>query len=177
MGGGYYGKGDMWGGGMGGMDMMMAAMAMSAMSGFGGKGYGGDKGKGKGKGKDHNINPLKVHICGLPEHAQESSVRATFEKFGVITEVKMMTDLNKEGKRFCFVSYADRESASTALQSENEVEGTKVDCRPATAASAEKPGDWYCPMCGDLVFAKRSSCNMCGYSAGGSKGKGKWAPY
>eukprot|EP00747_Dinoflagellata_sp_TGD_P027044 gnl/TRDRNA2_/TRDRNA2_132353_c0_seq4.p1 gnl/TRDRNA2_/TRDRNA2_132353_c0~~gnl/TRDRNA2_/TRDRNA2_132353_c0_seq4.p1 ORF type:complete len:145 (+),score=35.23 gnl/TRDRNA2_/TRDRNA2_132353_c0_seq4:99-533(+) len=132
MGGGYYGKGDMWGGGMGGMDMMMAAMAMSAMSGFGGKGYGGDKGKGKGKGKDHNINPLKVHICGLPEHADGSSVRAAFEKFGEITEVKMMPELNKQGKRFCFVSYASWESAKAACQTENLVNGTKVDCSAAS---------------------------------------------
>merc|ERR1712013_911467 len=25
-----------------------------------------------------------------------------------------------------------------------------------------KPGDWICPSCGDLVFAKKSVCSMCG---------------
>lgn len=27
-----------------------------------------------------------------------------------------------------------------------------------------KPGDWICPGCGDLVFARKSSCSMCGTS-------------
>jgi len=25
----------------------------------------------------------------------------------------------------------------------------------------KKPGDWFCPMCGDLVFAFRNQCNSC----------------
>merc|ERR1712194_233094 len=25
-----------------------------------------------------------------------------------------------------------------------------------------KPGDWSCPTCGDLVFASKSACKMCG---------------
>merc|ERR1719424_676975 len=41
-----------------------------------------------------------------------------------------------------------------------------------------KPGDWICPDCGDLVFAKNDACRMCSSggrpgSCGGGKGKGK----
>ena len=25
-----------------------------------------------------------------------------------------------------------------------------------------RPGDWICPNCGDLVFASKSACTMCG---------------
>merc|ERR1712039_213033 len=25
-----------------------------------------------------------------------------------------------------------------------------------------KPGDWICPSCGDLVFASKNTCKMCG---------------
>mmetsp|Transcript_51607 Transcript_51607/g.120823 ORF Transcript_51607/g.120823 Transcript_51607/m.120823 type:complete len:284 (-) Transcript_51607:73-924(-) len=35
-----------------------------------------------------------------------------------------------------------------------------------------KPGDWLCPACGDLVFARRNTCNMCGFSKGGGGGGG-----
>merc|ERR1711862_700472 len=31
-----------------------------------------------------------------------------------------------------------------------------------------KPGDWICPMCGDLVFARRDNCGVCGF--GGDSG-------
>merc|ERR1719183_1403455 len=27
---------------------------------------------------------------------------------------------------------------------------------------ASKPGDWYCPACGDLQFARNSTCRKCG---------------
>merc|ERR1712217_557300 len=28
--------------------------------------------------------------------------------------------------------------------------------------ATEKPGDWYCPSCGDLQFARNSECRKCG---------------
>jgi len=32
----------------------------------------------------------------------------------------------------------------------------------AAAKHTEKPGDWYCPNCGDLQFAKNLECRKCG---------------
>merc|ERR1712194_666319 len=50
-----------------------------------------------------------------------------------------------------------------------------------TAADGSKPGDWWCPQCGNLVFGHKTQCGKCGYSgqgidAGGeNKGKpGDW---
>eukprot|EP00747_Dinoflagellata_sp_TGD_P027043 gnl/TRDRNA2_/TRDRNA2_132353_c0_seq3.p2 gnl/TRDRNA2_/TRDRNA2_132353_c0~~gnl/TRDRNA2_/TRDRNA2_132353_c0_seq3.p2 ORF type:complete len:185 (+),score=40.41 gnl/TRDRNA2_/TRDRNA2_132353_c0_seq3:68-622(+) len=146
-----WGKGDMSGkgGGMNDMEMMMMAMMMSQMGGKGGKDMSGMSGmgmsgmssgfgKGDGGGKamakgPSNINPLKVHVCGLPDNADESAVFATFQKFGEITEMKLMPGTNKQGKRFCFVSYASSESAEACIQSENHVDGTPVDCSPTAA--------------------------------------------
>merc|ERR1719247_1712724 len=31
-----------------------------------------------------------------------------------------------------------------------------------TSSANEKPGDWYCPACGDLQFARNAQCRKCG---------------
>merc|ERR1712107_816813 len=35
-----------------------------------------------------------------------------------------------------------------------------------------KPGDWNCPACGDLQFARNSECRKCGEPAPAGAGKG-----
>lgn len=40
----------------------------------------------------------------------------------------------------------------------------------AAAVDQAKPGDWICPMCKDLQFARNTSCRTCG-AGGGGKGK------
>lgn len=35
-------------------------------------------------------------------------------------------------------------------------------CGGGKAPQGGKPGDWICPNCGDLVFASRNACKMCG---------------
>mmetsp|Transcript_37745 Transcript_37745/g.68790 ORF Transcript_37745/g.68790 Transcript_37745/m.68790 type:complete len:271 (-) Transcript_37745:69-881(-) len=49
--------------------------------------------------------------------------------------------------------------------------GGKGQIMPAMGKGA-KPGDWMCPSCGDLVFARRDTCKMCGFSRGGGGGGG-----
>lgn len=39
-----------------------------------------------------------------------------------------------------------------------------------------KPGDWTCPQCQDLVFARNASCRMCGYTKPAGAGN-RFAPY
>eukprot|EP00747_Dinoflagellata_sp_TGD_P138187 gnl/TRDRNA2_/TRDRNA2_175757_c0_seq7.p1 gnl/TRDRNA2_/TRDRNA2_175757_c0~~gnl/TRDRNA2_/TRDRNA2_175757_c0_seq7.p1 ORF type:complete len:296 (+),score=66.01 gnl/TRDRNA2_/TRDRNA2_175757_c0_seq7:51-890(+) len=147
------------------MQMMQMMQGMQGMQGMPGKAV--EKGNAGGKGKGpKEINPLKVFVSGLGEFSSEESVRATFLQFGVVTEVKMMTMPDKQGQRYCFVSFADKEAAKTCCSTGVVLDGTPVECKPAEANNKEKPGDWYCPMCGDLVFAKRQSCNMCGYGGG-----------
>merc|ERR1719436_1088404 len=38
------------------------------------------------------------------------------------------------------------------------------------SSPAAKPGDWICPNCGDLVFARRTECKMCGTPNPGGPG-------
>lgn len=40
-----------------------------------------------------------------------------------------------------------------------------------------KPGDWFCPACGDLVFASRSACKMCGAPKPAGMDGGRYNPY
>eukprot|EP00670_Eutreptiella_braarudii_P020985 CAMPEP_0174360794 /NCGR_PEP_ID=MMETSP0811_2-20130205/56028_1 /TAXON_ID=73025 ORGANISM="Eutreptiella gymnastica-like, Strain CCMP1594" /NCGR_SAMPLE_ID=MMETSP0811_2 /ASSEMBLY_ACC=CAM_ASM_000667 /LENGTH=186 /DNA_ID=CAMNT_0015496877 /DNA_START=196 /DNA_END=756 /DNA_ORIENTATION=+ len=38
---------------------------------------------------------------------------------------------------------------------------------PPASNQQGKPGDWYCPSCGNLNFARRVACNMCNTAAPG----------
>merc|ERR1719401_1973555 len=80
----------------------------------------------------------------------------------------MYTDAG-ESRGYCFVTFQSLEDAQKVYDNydSNEIDGKWVDCKPSQVSSTSaKPGDWYCPMCGDLVFAWRESCNMCGFSGG-----------
>eukprot|EP00747_Dinoflagellata_sp_TGD_P186744 gnl/TRDRNA2_/TRDRNA2_43987_c1_seq1.p1 gnl/TRDRNA2_/TRDRNA2_43987_c1~~gnl/TRDRNA2_/TRDRNA2_43987_c1_seq1.p1 ORF type:complete len:284 (+),score=24.14 gnl/TRDRNA2_/TRDRNA2_43987_c1_seq1:115-966(+) len=124
--------------------------------------YGNEKGRGR--------DALKVFVGGLPEFANEESVRQAFQPFGILLEIKMMDTLNKDGQRYCFVSFADPGSARACIAvGATLVDGKKVECRPADSTNRAKPGDWLCPQCGHLVFAKRENCNMCGYGGKGTQ--------
>merc|ERR1719343_1415123 len=39
-----------------------------------------------------------------------------------------------------------------------------------------KPGDWLCPACGDLQFAKNAACRKCGQPSPLGQGAGALAP-
>ena len=93
-----------------------------------------------------------------------------FSQFGPVTDVKMMHNADGTSKGDCFVTFESAESAQAvyANYDHNMIDGKWVDCKPSDGGGTKpKPGDWWCPMCGDLVFASRSVCNMCGYSGGG----------
>merc|ERR1739845_274504 len=128
------------------------------------------KGKAKGdvpKGGGEKKNPGKVSntvfVGALPKDPNEASIRAYFEQFGEIAEIKMMEYDSGTSKGFCFITFAAQESAEAVFANyeNNIVEDKWVDCKPADGGTVgPKPGDWTCPMCGDLVFAKRNACNM-----------------
>jgi len=136
----------------------------------GGKG-GKDGGKGGGKGGGRAPpGGKKVFVGGLPKVPSEDSIREYFSTFGEIEELKLMYNDSGESKGYCFITFDSPAAARQVFDNydQNMVDGKWVDCKPADGSkeSAQKPGDWYCPMCGDLVFARRNSCNMCGFGGG-----------
>jgi len=80
-----------------------------------------------------------------------------------------MSNANGESKGYCFVTFASADSAKMVFANydSNMIDGKWVDCKPSDAGKSGKPGDWFCPTCGDLVFAWRTSCS----TAWGQKGR------
>jgi RNA recognition motif-containing protein len=65
----------------------------------------------------------KLFVGGLSWDTSDEGLRAAFEKFGDITEAKVITDRDTGRSRgFGFVSFAEDDSASKAIQEMNGVE-------------------------------------------------------
>jgi uncharacterized OB-fold protein len=120
----------------------------------------------------------KMFVGGLPKVCTEDMIRESLELFGPILEARIMFNEVGESKGYAFVTFAQLEDAKKvyANYDNNMIAGKWVDCKPISLSSAAgtglppvpKSGDWICPACGDLVFAWRDACNMCGHSAAGA---------
>ncbi len=71
----------------------------------------------------------KLFVNNMPFATKEEEIRALFEEFGEITELKMITDRETGRFRgFCFITYATDEAASAAKEalSGKEVNGRQI---------------------------------------------------
>ncbi|KAK2663373.1 hypothetical protein Ddye_001947 [Dipteronia dyeriana] len=69
----------------------------------------------------------KVFVGGLSYNTDESSLRAAFEKYGYVSEVRVILDReNGKSRGFGFVTYNSQEEASMAIQA---VDGKEIDGR------------------------------------------------
>ncbi|KAG8380625.1 hypothetical protein BUALT_Bualt06G0035100 [Buddleja alternifolia] len=67
-----------------------------------------------------NIKTKKLFITGLSFYTSEKTLRAAFEGFGELVEVKIIMDkISKRSKGYAFVEYTSEEAASTALREMN----------------------------------------------------------
>lgn len=67
-----------------------------------------------------NIRTKKLFVTGLSFYTSEKTLRAAFEGFGELVEVKIIMDkISKRSKGFAFVEYTTEEAASTALREMN----------------------------------------------------------
>lgn len=91
------------------------------------KDYGGSNlqnatGSAASSGADHTspIRTKKLFVTGLSFYTSEKTLRAAFEGFGDLVEVKIIMDkISKRSKGFAFVEYTTEEAASAALKEMN----------------------------------------------------------
>ncbi|GER53023.1 RNA binding protein [Striga asiatica] len=67
-----------------------------------------------------NIKTKKLFVTGLSFYTSEKTLRAAFEGFGELVEVKVIMDkISKRSKGYAFLEYTTEEAASTALREMN----------------------------------------------------------
>lgn len=80
----------------------------------------------------------KLFVGGLSWNTTDDGLRQAFERFGEVTEAKVITDRDTGRSRgFGFVSFSDDQAASTAI---NEMNGTDLDGRTIKVNEAEDKG-------------------------------------
>ncbi|XP_030549754.1 organelle RRM domain-containing protein 1, chloroplastic [Rhodamnia argentea] len=91
------------------------------------KDYGGSNlqnatGSAASSGADHTspIRTKKLFVTGLSFYTSEKTLRAAFEGFGELVQVKIIMDkISKRSKGYAFVEYTTEEAASAALKEMN----------------------------------------------------------
>ncbi|CAI9091324.1 OLC1v1026328C1 [Oldenlandia corymbosa var. corymbosa] len=67
-----------------------------------------------------NVQTKKLFVTGLSFYTSEKTLRAAFEGFGELVEVKVIMDkISKRSKGYAFVEYTTEEAAGTALREMN----------------------------------------------------------
>jgi len=80
----------------------------------------------------------KLFVGGLSWNTTDDGLRQAFERFGEVTDAKVITDRDTGRSRgFGFVSFSDDQAASTAI---NEMNGTDLDGRTIKVNEAEDKG-------------------------------------
>lgn len=81
----------------------------------------------------------KLYVGGLSWNTDESNLRSTFEQYGELDEVKVISDRDTGRSRgFGFVTFADGEQAQQAISAMNQ---TELDGRTITVNEARDRGD------------------------------------
>jgi RNA recognition motif-containing protein len=81
----------------------------------------------------------KLFVGGLSWGTDENGLRAAFEQFGEIVEVKVITDRDTGRSRgFGFVTFAEADDANRAIE---EMNGTALDGRNIAVNEAHDRGD------------------------------------
>ncbi len=80
----------------------------------------------------------KLFVGGLSWNTTDDGLRQAFERFGDVTDAKVITDRDTGRSRgFGFVSFADDQAATSAI---NEMNGTDLDGRTIKVNEAEDKG-------------------------------------
>lgn len=101
----------------------------------------------------------KLFVGGLSWGTDEYGLRAAFERFGELTEVKVITDRDTGRSRgFGFVTFANPDDANNAI---SEMDGSDLDGRNIAVNEARDRRD-------------RGGGGGGGYGGGGGGGRNRW---
>lgn len=81
---------------------------------------------------------MNIFVASLPFSIQESDLRASFESYGTVTSVRIVTDkLTGRSKGFGFVEMPDDEQAAKAIEALNgaTVQGRSIVVNPSVPKS------------------------------------------
>jgi cold-inducible RNA-binding protein len=82
--------------------------------------------------------PKKLFVGGLSWGTNDEALRKAFEKFGEVTDAKVITDRETGRSRgFGFVTFAEDQHASNAI---GEMDGSNLDGRTIKVNEAEDKG-------------------------------------
>lgn len=70
--------------------------------------------------QEASVKTKKLFVTGLSFYTSEKTLRAAFEGFGELVEVKVIIDkISKRSKGYAFIEYTTEEAASAALKEMN----------------------------------------------------------
>ena len=59
----------------------------------------------------------RLIVKNIPKHASESRIKNSFEKFGEVTDVRVIFSIdNRKHRQFCFIGFQSEESAKQAKE-------------------------------------------------------------
>jgi cold-inducible RNA-binding protein len=107
--------------------------------------------------------PKKLYVGNLSWSTTDEGLRGAFERFGEVTDAKVITDRDTGRSRgFGFVTFAQPEHAVAAV---SEMDGSQLDGRNIKVSEAEDKG----PRTGGGAGGGRG-----GYGGGGGGGRDRW---
>lgn len=125
---------------------------------------------GKDDGQDGKEFEFEVFVGGLFGSAKKK-IKKHFAECGELENFLMPLSAAGESKGIAFVAFKSEDAMDKAI----ELNGSYLGERYLTVErkrAKEKPQEWTCPGCGDLVFAKNDACRMCGAARPGKGGGG-----
>uniref|UniRef100_A0A4W3GUP2 Ribosomal protein S15 n=1 Tax=Callorhinchus milii TaxID=7868 RepID=A0A4W3GUP2_CALMI len=99
-------------------------------------------GWGKGPQNQSSNKSKKVFVGGIPHNCSETELRDYFKRFGVVSEVVMIYDAEKQRPRgFGFITFEDEQSVDQAVNMHyHDIMGKKVEVKRAEPRDSKGPG-------------------------------------
>uniref|UniRef100_A0A452THN4 DAZ-associated protein 1 n=1 Tax=Ursus maritimus TaxID=29073 RepID=A0A452THN4_URSMA len=114
--------------------------------------------------RSDNSKSNKIFVGGIPHNCGETELREYFKKFGVVTEVVMIYDAEKQRPRgFGFITFEDEQSVDQAVNMHfHDIMGKKVEVKRAEPrdSKSQAPGQPGASQWGSRVVP--NAANGCG---------------